>query len=89
MTGQRHGRLKVSLDLEVATDIGLRNGEIASGVPEHAPQGAGMLDHEAETRGIGLGRPLATVPIRNCEVARMIVIQQQPEEGKCPVCCSI
>ena len=41
----------------------------------------GMLNDQIKSRRVRLGRPLCTVPKADGEVARVVILQEQPEEA--------
>jgi len=43
-----------------------------------------MFNDQIKSRRVGLGRPLCTVPKTDSEVARVVILQEQPEDAQRP-----
>jgi hypothetical protein len=80
----RHRCFKISLDVKITANIGFAEREISRGIPQHGPQRLWILNNQVKSRRVGLGRPLCTVPKADGEVARMVILQEQPEDAQRP-----
>ncbi len=64
----RHRCFKVPLDVKIIANIGLAEKEIGRAISQHGPQ--------------RMGRPLAPVPKADSEVARVVILQEQLQNGQ-------
>src|SRR5271166_1420171 len=77
----RHRCFKISLDVKITANIGFAEREISRGIPQHGTQRMGMFNDQIKSRRVGLGRPSRAVPKADGEVARVVILQEQPEDA--------
>src|ERR1700730_2229042 len=78
----RHRCFKVPLDVKIIANIGLAQKEIGRAISQHGPQRMGMLNDQLKSRRVSLGRPLAPVPKADSKVARVVILQEQLQNGQ-------
>src|SRR5271165_5463035 len=80
----RHRCFKISLDVKITANIGFAEREISPGIPQYRPQRLWILNNQVKSRRVGLSRPLYAVPKTDGEVARVVILQEQPEDVQRP-----